>query len=264
MLKEEQLILVIEDEVIVRENIVLMLQSEGYPVVDADSVTGGLEKAFEQNPSLILCDLMLGREQQGGFIVLERIRLDEKLKEVPFIFITARVERHDMRHAMEMGADDYLTKPFNRAELLGAVFAQLGKAKKFSTLIKRTYLLVIYEPNKVPYRFKLQGCCRIGRSNNCDLVFRHSAISRYHCTIQEDIEKRTGYHISDGDITAPVHTPSSGGTFIKRRNDNLLKVKVRIPLIVNDRIFLLHPDLEQSIRIDFLLEGEPESEGTLS
>ncbi len=118
-------ILIIEDELAVRSNIVKMLQFENYEVIGAENGEIGLRLAEERSPDLILCDIMM--PELDGYEVRSRLCQNPATAIIPFIFLTAKADRADVRHGMELGADDYLTKPFTRDELMGAVSARLDK-----------------------------------------------------------------------------------------------------------------------------------------
>jgi len=118
-------ILVIEDEESVRENILEILEYEGFEAVGAEDGRVGLQRAQEQRPDLIVCDIAM--PQMDGYSVLAEIRQIPETAATPFIFLTARADRPFMRHGMELGADDYLTKPFSSAELIAAISARLER-----------------------------------------------------------------------------------------------------------------------------------------
>lgn len=118
-------ILVIEDERSVRKNIVDLLKVEGFEVLSAESGRVGIQLAHEYALDLIICDIMMPK--MDGFEVLETLKQDPKTIIIPLIFLTAKADRADFRQGMELGAFDYLTKPFTRDELLGAVKAQIQK-----------------------------------------------------------------------------------------------------------------------------------------
>ncbi|PJF28337.1 MAG: hybrid sensor histidine kinase/response regulator [Phototrophicales bacterium] len=120
-------ILVIEDVQSLRKDIIEMLGFEGYDAEGAENGLVGVEKASSFQPDLIICDIMMpGLDGHG---VLEALRRQE-WTDFAFIFLTARTDREDMRHGMEQGAEDYLTKPFTASELLAAVRVQLEKLEK--------------------------------------------------------------------------------------------------------------------------------------
>lgn len=118
-------ILVIEDSNEIRENVVEILELAGYEVAVAKNGTQGVELASRDLPDVILCDIMM--PELDGYGVLYLLNKNEATTNIPFIFITAKSERLDLRKGMEMGADDYLTKPFGRLELLNAVESRLKK-----------------------------------------------------------------------------------------------------------------------------------------
>lgn len=118
-------ILLIEDNEEIRENTAEMLELAGYKVETAENGKIGVEKALASKPDLVICDIMM--PIMDGYGVLQIFMHNPELSAVPFIFLTAKTERSDIRKAMEMGADDYLTKPFTEAELLGAVESRLKR-----------------------------------------------------------------------------------------------------------------------------------------
>lgn len=120
-------ILVIEDESTIRENIVETLELSGYQAFSAPDGYLGVQLAREQHPNLIICDIMM--EGLDGYGVLEQVRAEPTIALTPFIFITARADRQSMRHGMELGADDYIVKPFTADELLSAVNTRLTRLK---------------------------------------------------------------------------------------------------------------------------------------
>jgi signal transduction histidine kinase len=118
-------ILVIEDEMSVRDNIVELLDAENFETVAAENGVEGVKRAREELPDLILCDVMM--PHLDGYGVLEALQSDRATATIPFIFLTAKAEKADTRKGMELGADDYLTKPFTIEELLGAIAPRLQK-----------------------------------------------------------------------------------------------------------------------------------------
>ncbi|MFM7408365.1 MAG: EAL domain-containing protein [Cuspidothrix sp.] len=125
-------ILVIEDEESIRENLLDLLEAENFETVVAANGKIGLHIAMSENPDLILCDMMM--PELDGYGVLTALRQDPLTSTIPFIFLTAKSAKSDFRQGMNMGADDYLTKPFTRAELLTAI---LNKLEKYSNLKKQ-------------------------------------------------------------------------------------------------------------------------------
>ena len=121
-----QRVLLIEDNDDIRENTAEILELANYRVDTASNGKLGVEMALENIPDLIICDVMM--PVLDGYGVLHLLHKNDSLKNVPFIFLTAKTERGDFRKGMEMGADDYITKPFNDIELLTAVESRLKKA----------------------------------------------------------------------------------------------------------------------------------------
>ncbi|MEZ4703141.1 MAG: response regulator [Rhodothermales bacterium] len=118
-------ILIVEDELHLRENLGDLLELEGYTILSAENGQQGLDLALAHRPDLIISDVMM--PLMSGHDMLAAIRAEEALATTPFIFLTALSEKHDFRSGMNLGADDYLTKPFNEDELLSAVEARLEK-----------------------------------------------------------------------------------------------------------------------------------------
>lgn len=118
-------ILVIEDNNELRENTAEILQMAGYDTLTASDGRKGVGLALKEKPSLIVCDIMM--PELDGYGVLHLLRKNPVTHHIPFIFLTAKTERGDFRKGMEMGADDYLTKPFDELELLKAIDVRLQK-----------------------------------------------------------------------------------------------------------------------------------------
>ncbi|MGM3304624.1 EAL domain-containing response regulator [Anabaena sp. WFMT] len=124
-------ILIIEDEESVRENILDLLTAEDFEPIAAANGKIGLNLAISEVPDLILCDMMM--PELNGYEVLTALKKEPITATIPFIFLTAKSAKSDFRQGMDMGADDYLTKPFTRSELLSAI---LNKLEKYANLRK--------------------------------------------------------------------------------------------------------------------------------
>ncbi|HRU59944.1 MAG TPA: response regulator [Bacteroidia bacterium] len=122
-------ILLIEDNADMRENTAEILELANYKVISAPNGRVGVEKASKENPDLIICDIMM--PELDGYGVLYLLSKNPSTASIPFIFLTAKAEKADLRKGMSMGADDYLTKPFEEMELLNAVEARLRKSDVF-------------------------------------------------------------------------------------------------------------------------------------
>ncbi len=123
-------ILVIEDEQLLRENILELLEAEGFETIGAQNGHVGITWAWEHKPDLIICDVMM--PELDGYEVLSLLRQEPATATMPFIFLTAKADKTSLRQGMEMGADDYLTKPFTKSELLGAIAARVKKQAALS------------------------------------------------------------------------------------------------------------------------------------
>lgn len=118
-------ILVIEDNFEMRDNITEILQLSNYEVYSAANGRKGVEMALKHLPDVILCDIMM--DELDGYGVLLMLGKHPETSTIPFIFITAKTQKQDLRKGMEMGADDYLMKPFDDVELLNAIETRLKK-----------------------------------------------------------------------------------------------------------------------------------------
>lgn len=131
-------VLIIEDNIDVRENTAALLELANYKVTTAEHGVAGVEKAKQFDPDVIICDIMM--PELDGYGVLETLSKHKKTASIPFIFLTAKTDKSDMRKGMNLGADDYLTKPFTGQELLDAIDCRLKKhnflKKEFSQNIE--------------------------------------------------------------------------------------------------------------------------------
>ncbi|GCL36595.1 response regulator [Sphaerospermopsis sp. FACHB-1094] len=118
-------ILIIEDEVEIRNNIQEILELSEFDTLIAENGLQGVQLAKDKHPDLIICDLMM--PELDGYSVLTQLRQDFSTATIPLIFLTARADKSDLRRGMELGADDYLTKPFHPDELLQAINTRLDK-----------------------------------------------------------------------------------------------------------------------------------------
>jgi len=127
-------VLIIEDSDDVRENMKEILELSSYTVHSAKNGKEGLDMAQKHNPDIILCDVMM--PELDGYGVLRGLTNNPNTKHIPFIFVTAKSDKQDFRIGMDLGADDYLTKPFNGNELLSLVSTRLKKAEILKELMK--------------------------------------------------------------------------------------------------------------------------------
>lgn len=122
-------ILVIEDEEYLCDNIASILEFEGYEPLTAPDGIRGIALARQRLPDLIICDIMM--PGMDGYEVLQALRSDPITSTIPFIFLTARTGREQVRQGMVLGADDYLTKPFQPEDLIASVKARLERQRRF-------------------------------------------------------------------------------------------------------------------------------------
>jgi signal transduction histidine kinase len=130
-------ILVIEDEMAIRENMAEILEYEGYEVLSAEQGLIGVQMAREYMPDLVICDIMM--PLLDGYGVLNELRSQTETAAIPFIFLTAKADRDSIRVGMNAGADDYLTKPCGRDEIMAAVRARMAKREAVDQLHQQSF-----------------------------------------------------------------------------------------------------------------------------
>lgn len=140
-------ILIIEDTALLRESIADVLEQEGFEVIHAADGYTGVKMAREHSPDLILCDIVM--PGMTGFDVIQLLKSEEGQLSSPFIYITALAERRDFREGMDLGADDYLVKPFTIQELLNAINTRL---EKYNSVEKRIKLQIEKIENELKAR----------------------------------------------------------------------------------------------------------------
>jgi len=121
-------VLIIEDNNDVRENLKEILILSNYHVVEAENGKVGVEVAFAEHPDIILCDIMM--PELDGYGVLHILSRDQRTADIPFLFLTAKAEKEDFRRGMTLGADDYITKPFDDVALLATIEGRLKKSER--------------------------------------------------------------------------------------------------------------------------------------
>lgn len=138
-------ILVIEDHEVMRRKTVSILRMEGYGVVEATNAAEGIRAVQEHLPDLILCDILM--PGGDGYGVLEAVRGDRLVAATPFIFLTAKGAKPDVRAGMNLGADDYLVKPVSRADLLEAVDARIERQRIHVEQVRQALARVQFSPD---------------------------------------------------------------------------------------------------------------------
>ena len=126
-------ILFIEDDAVVRENTAEILELANYEVITAANGKIGVSLAKKHIPDIIVCDILM--PELDGYGVLKMLSQDKKTKHIPFIYLSAKTEREDVRKGMNMGADDYITKPFEEGELISAIESRLAKVAILSEIL---------------------------------------------------------------------------------------------------------------------------------
>jgi len=162
-------IVLIEDNQDMRENIKEILELADYEVFEAKNGKVGVELIKEVIPDLILCDIMM--PELDGYGVLYMVSKNPKTASIPFIFLTAKSERDDFRKGMNMGADDYLTKPFDDTQLLGAIEKRLERIKTFSDKEDISFNNFIKNVNGIVELENLAESKRIKKYSKKDTIF---------------------------------------------------------------------------------------------
>ncbi len=138
-------ILVIEDQPVMRHKTVTILKMEGFEVLEAPNGAEGIRLAQEELPDLILCDIMM--PDRDGYEVLQAVRVNRATATTPFIFLTAKGEKRELRAGMNLGADDYLIKPAPRAELLEAIDARFERQRLHDERVKHELSKITFQPD---------------------------------------------------------------------------------------------------------------------
>jgi len=201
-------ILIIEDNFDIREGTAEILSlTGGYDVITAENGKIGVELALKHIPDLILCDIMM--PELDGYGVLYMLNKYETTKHITFIFLTAKSERSDMRKAMEMGADDYLVKPFDDIELLNAIESRLRKRDSFQSVVHTSNTNLFLNEEEQNYLLQdLVKEARIKTFKKKQLIYEEGDTSvfiyyvikgkvRTFLYYQDGRELSTGIHIDD-------------------------------------------------------------------
>lgn len=173
-------ILVIEDNEEVRENLEEILELYGYEVESAEDGKVGVERALKSPPDLILCDVMM--PHLDGFGVLNILSKKSSTANIPFIFLTAKAEKQDFRRGMNLGADDYVTKPFYKDELLDVIETRLKKSDRLRKQFDKTeqgLSAFINEAKGYEELRKLSNDRKTKQYKRRDLVFEEGDYPRY-------------------------------------------------------------------------------------
>ncbi len=219
-------ILIIEDNEIVRENIAEILELANYQTLTAENGVIGIETAKKDKPDLILCDIMM--PELDGFDVLECLSKSKNTACIPFIFLTAKSDKSDIRRGMNLGADDYITKPFQEDELLNAIESRLNRhaflKKEFSKNIEGLNEFI----NEASHYINLDSLTRNFNIYNYqkkenifmegaaahNLYFVQSGTVKTYRTTDSGKELITGIFVA-GDFVGQLSLLSDKGTYIE-------------------------------------------------
>lgn len=180
-------ILLIEDDEILRENTAIFLKLKKFEVLTAGDGPEGIELAVKEQPDMIICDITMPK--MSGYEVLENIRKNPDTSIIPFIFLTAKAEKDDYRKGLQLGVDDYISKPFSYNELLSAIELRLSKAENVIRTVTSRYL---------SYNFDDATIAKIADSVN------HSSASSRLLRKLSEREKEILRMIADGFTTTEI------------------------------------------------------------
>lgn len=245
-------ILVIEDNEDIRENVAELLTLSGYEILEAENGKVGAQVALDKLPDLILCDIMM--PELDGYGVLHILSKHDETLHIPFIFLTAKADKVDVRKGMTLGADDYITKPFDETDLLTAVENRLRKSantshsfvekKEFSEVFKNKLVKhfqakdIIYREGDTPsfVYFVESGKVKIQKMNKDgkEVVFelcKAGDFFGYWSVLKISNQQDTAEVLEDSEIwLMPVNDFKTqietnhqvSGTFLKLLSNNLL------------------------------------------
>lgn len=200
-------ILLIEDNDAIRENTAEILELTGYTVLTAENGKIGVEKALASRPDLVICDIMM--PVLDGYGVLHIFNKNPQLAGIPFIFLTAKTERTDFRKGMELGADDYLTKPFDESELLSAIE---GRLNRFQT-IKPVELKTDYNLQQEGLNQFLDDAQKVGNLDSLSADRKVHQIHKKQYVYTEGDEPTRLYFLKAGKVKT-VRTNADGKELI--------------------------------------------------
>jgi DNA-binding response OmpR family regulator len=195
-------ILVIDDNRDIRENTAEILDLAGYKTFTAENGKKGVDLALKEKPHVIVCDIMM--PELDGYGVLHLLRKNPETQNIPFIFLTAKTERSDLRKGMEMGADDYITKPFEDIELLNAIETRLRKMDVLETL---------YAPTQQGIRQFIKDVKDTGALSQLAEQFNIESYSKKQTLYQEGKRPRYLYYLMKGKVKC-VKTHEDGKEYI--------------------------------------------------
>jgi CheY-like chemotaxis protein/CRP-like cAMP-binding protein len=182
-------ILVVEDNADIRDNIEEILELAGYKVFTAENGRKGLETALKEKPDVIVCDIMM--PELDGYGLLHVLRKNPETQHIPLIFLTAKSERSDFRKGMEMGADDYISKPFEDIELLNAIDIRIKKSE---------LLTQNYAPDSAGISKFIKDVNDTGLMTHLTEQYDTQTFSKKHKLYQETKRPKYLYYIISGKV----------------------------------------------------------------
>lgn len=235
-------ILIIEDHDHIRESTAEILELSGYQVFTAPEGKTGVDMALKHLPDIILCDIMM--PELDGYGVLYMLSKHEVTSHIPFIFLTAKAERADMRKAMEMGADDYLTKPFDDIELLNAIETRLKKRKQIAKDAKSANLFLPEEDQETLLR-ELVDEARVKAYKKKQSIYQEKDSPLYLYYIKKGKVRSFLYYLDGRELSTDIYIENSFFGYEalllqERYNDNAETLEpTEVALINKDKFFEL-------------------------
>ncbi|MEI6064942.1 MAG: response regulator transcription factor [Pseudanabaena sp. ELA748] len=198
-------LLLIDDDPIISEMVTINLEHAGYQVIQASDGIKGQALAIQLMPDMIILDLMLPRVD--GFTVCQRLRRDERTKEIPVMMLTAMGQIQDKVEGFNAGADDYLTKPFELDEMLARVRALLRRTNRIIDAAKHGEILIFGSLTLVPERFEAIWFNKTVKLTHLEFELLHCLLQRHGQTVSpsEILKEVWGYEPDDDIETIRVH-----------------------------------------------------------
>jgi two-component system, OmpR family, response regulator RpaA len=198
-------VLIIDDDSLIAEMVALNLEHSGYQVDHADDGIKGQALAIQLQPDLIVLDLMLPRVD--GFTVCQRLRRDERTKDIPVLMLSAMSETQNKVEGFSAGADDYLTKPFEVEEMLARVRALLRRTNRIPTPAKYSEILSFGCLTLMPERFEAIWFGNVVKLTRLEFELLHCLLQRHGQTVapSEILKEVWGYEPDDDIETIRVH-----------------------------------------------------------
>jgi len=207
MTTKQTAVLIIEDNEDIREGTREILELTGYQVYTAPEGKTGVDMAMKHLPDIILCDIMM--PELDGFGVLYMLSKHPETATIPFIFLTAKAERADMRKAMEMGADDYLTKPFDDIELLNAIETRLKKRKQLGTDSSSRKNLFLSDEEQEILLKELVEAARVKTYRKKQFIYQEGDAPLYVYYIKKGKVRRFLYYLDGRELSTDIHVADS-------------------------------------------------------